>query len=520
MARRIRYSPNGLVLLGTEACNDLAVPLYSSQQHGNLPKHTLHRRDKALKLADATVEMIKLAPPAGARQAAFTIARKVVAHALDYDAGVLPCSMLLPHAGAIDDAVTRIAAATLDVEPHQLSPEQLTQLSLPTRCSGMQLDLPSRIVPLARAARLVEMGPQLRAAIASWCTTEVEPERFDGVDQAVADGLPGMLVQRGITALGGWGRPAASGEPSARDPFRPAVPEKHLLSAYLWHSAEACSFDLWCKLEDAQRVRMLSAGGPSAGTSFVAPLNTPGVHYTDRQWSEAVRWRLGMKIPMPTATCKNENLRGETCNELLDTNGDHAVTCGTGPLRTLRHDGLADIYADILEEVGALARRETFVPELSKRGKEAWLDVWGYGLIELPGILLDITVRHPRASRYMPAAARTHGFAAEQADIEKTEKYPASGGRSVLAVAHETWGRLGSGAEQLLAACAGVAARRAYRRGRLAGNCLGRWRAQLDAELHRNIAAQLAAAHVGLPGRRRRHAAPAGAADLEGRCPL
>ena len=124
-----------------------------------------------------------------------------------------------------------------------------------------------------------------------------------------------------------------------------------------------------------------------------------------------------MKTPMPTATCKNENLRGETCNELLDTNGDHAVTCGTGPLRTLRHDGLADIYADILEEVGALVRRETFVPELSKRGKEAWLDVWGYGLIELPDLLLDITVRHPRASRYMPAAPRTHGYAAEQADI-------------------------------------------------------------------------------------------------------
>ncbi|CAE8609268.1 unnamed protein product [Polarella glacialis] len=215
----------------------------------------------------------------------------------------------------------------------------------------------------------------------------------------------------------------------------------------------------------------------------------------------------------------NARLDGEPCGEPLDAEGNHAAHCGTGPLPTFRHNEIADIYADILEEVWALARREVFVPEFSAE-TEAWLDVWGYGIPELRDVLLDITVRHPRAGRYQPTAARVMGHAAAQAEKDKEEKYPAAGGRAVWAVAHETWGRLGSHAEEFLVTCAAVAARRAYRRGRAAGNCLRRWRAQLDAALHRGIAAQLVAARHGLPGRQRQRTAPADRAELEGRCPL
>ena len=484
---------------------------------------TLRRKEKALKLADAALEMIKLAPPAGARQAAFTIARKVVAHALDYDAGVLPCSTLLPHAGAIDDAVVRIAAATVDLRPGQLTPHQLVQLRLPTRCGGMQLDFPSHVIPLARAARLAEIGPSLRASIASWNTPagapDVVPGRFDGVDQAVAEGILTMLAERSIAAIGGGGKPVDLGQPASVDPLRPATPERHLLSLYLKHSGDLQSEELKLSMSAPQRTRLLSASGPTAGASFVAPLNTPGVHYADRQWAEAVRWRLGIHTPGPSTTCENARLDGELCGQPLDPEGNRAVMCGFGPLRTFRHDDLADIYAEIFEEAGAVARREVFVPEFSAQA-EAWLDVWAYGVPELPDALLDITVRHPRASRYLPGAARVAGHAAEQAELEKEAKYPSSGGRAVCAVAHETWGRLGSSAEHLLATCAAVAARRAYRRGRTAGNCLKRWRAQLDAALHRSIAAQLVAARLGLPGRWKRRAAPADRAELEARCPL
>ena len=195
------------------------------------------------------------------------------------------------------------------------------------------------------------------------------------------------------------------------------------------------------------------------------------------------------------------------------------VNVAQAPLRTFRHDDLSDIYAEIFEDVGVVARREVFVPEFSGR-EEAWLDVWAYGILELPDALLDITVRHPQAERYPPGAANCWGYTAAQAEEEKTEKYPAAGGRSVWAIAHETWGRLGNHAEHLLLTCSAVAARRAYRRGRVSGNCLRRWRAQLDAALHRGVVAQLASAQHGLPGRPRRRTAPMDRCDLEARCPL
>ena len=111
-----------------------------------MPAHTQQRLDKALHLALRLCQMVQAAPPAGAQQAAFTLARCVVAHSLDYDAGVLSCSTLLHHARAVDEAVMRVVAATLDMPADQLAGGTRGQLCLPARCAGMQLDLPSRSI--------------------------------------------------------------------------------------------------------------------------------------------------------------------------------------------------------------------------------------------------------------------------------------------------------------------------------------------------------------------------------------
>ena len=183
--------------------------------------------------------MIALAPPAGARQAGFTITRSIVAHAFDYDAGVLPSSVLLQHVGDVDEAVVRIAAATLDLRPTDLTADQMEQMHLPVRCAGLQLDLPSHVVPLARAAQLVCNGPALRAAMASWSSPVfAEVCQHDEVDQAISDNLLEQLAERGITTMGGGGRLVEEGQPAAADPLRPAVPEKQLLSVYLRYSAD------------------------------------------------------------------------------------------------------------------------------------------------------------------------------------------------------------------------------------------------------------------------------------------
>ena len=201
----------------------------------------------------------------------------------------------------------------------------------------------------------------------------------------------------------------------------------------------------------------------------------------------------------------------------MGVDGDHAIDCLRGPLRTRKHDDLADIYADVLDEAGGIARREAFVQELSGK-REAWLDVWAMGIPELPDLLLDVTVRHPRAARYALEAARTPGSTAARAEQEKSEKYPGVAGAVVWLLAHESWGRLGCRAEDLLTAAAAAAARRAMRRGRVAGSELRRWRARLDGALQRGTAEQLHSAKHGLPGRRPARRRPADLTLLEVSC--
>ena len=90
------------------------MPLYAA----GVPEQTRQRLDRAIRLADAALELMRLAPPAGAKQAAFALCRGIVAHALDYDAGVLPSSALLPHARILDNGVVSVVAASIDLRPY------------------------------------------------------------------------------------------------------------------------------------------------------------------------------------------------------------------------------------------------------------------------------------------------------------------------------------------------------------------------------------------------------------------
>jgi hypothetical protein len=351
----------------------------------------------------------------------------------------------------------------------------------------------------------MELGPALRLQVAEWALTEqvqLDPRALDGVTADEQGGLLELLAERGVAGLHGTGRPAGDGTPAApADPLRPQAPDKHLLSGLLRHSADTRFAALFASAAPAERVRLLSAGGPNAGSSMVAQLSVAGVHMTDWQWTSACRWRLGLLFAGRLGDCCNQRRDGSSCQHPLDREGNHAADCPCGPLRNQRHDELSEVYADILEEAGGIARREVFVQELSGT-REAVLDVWAYGIPELPDLLLDVTVRHPCAARYRPAAERTPASAASKAEAEKRERYPPAGGRQVWPVAHETWGRLGPAAEQLLQLCASAAARRAHRRGKVSGGELRRWRARLDGCLQRAVAMQQASAVRGLPGKR------------------
>ena len=210
IARKSQWSPYGLTLLGTDACGEKAVPLECHDKkvpQTRQVQHTLDRIGKAKKLANHIMNMVLAAPPAGAKQAAMAITRCTLAHALDYDAGVLPSIDLMPHAIELDECIAEIIALVADIPKIQMTGDVLTQATLPARCAGLQIDLPSQSLPLARAARLLEDGPAVREAVTAWRgrggahLDGLEPKDVDGVAEAVRGGLRAQLHERGIRGL-------------------------------------------------------------------------------------------------------------------------------------------------------------------------------------------------------------------------------------------------------------------------------------------------------------------------------
>ena len=354
-------------------------------------------------------------------------------------------------------------------------------------------------------------------AVAEWLAEDAPKQgcpdtanKVDGVDLEIETGLLEKLAQRGIERLGGAGLPTPSVTDAVADPLRPAVPARHLQSVYMSASAKHELGRVQAQVGRDDKARLHSAGGPTAGTCMVTGLTAGSqLHFTDQQWMAAIRWRWGLSQGQQGALCRNWNAqRSCQCNEVLDANGNHAADCPCGPLRTIRHDSLCDEWGEIFEEVGATARREIFCEELSKPSKEAWLDVWACGTPELSSVYFDVTARNPRAERYVQKAAETEGATATKAEGEKAETYPPRGGKQVVALSHELWGRLGSQAEHILHLCAALGARRDHRAGRPPAQRLRRWRATLDATLHRAVADQLLVAWAGLPGRPLRRVQP------------
>jgi hypothetical protein len=501
LADVLPLAPEGLIVLGTDAAGDHALPL---GPFAAAAEKTRERAAQACRLAKAALQLVYRPPPAGGKQIAWRICRNVITHALDYDSRILTSSLVLPHAAVVEQSAWEIVQAVIGRE---LSEDQRAQVQLPTCLAGCQMPMPTLIVPLARAAGVLETGLAVRNSVEKWGYDLATARRVDGVDDAVADGIFEGLHGHKVM-LSAPGRPARwSGDGTASqtpDMLRPAVPPRHVLSNFLRVHAEASYEDVLSRSTRRDRTRLRSAGGPNAGKALVAPAGLQATHYTDEQVVEVLRWRLGLAEIGEIPRCRNLAAKTmEECGEARDGFGDHAASCSFGPLRIKRHDNIAESLADIIEETGAHVRREAYVKAFSTPQSEAWLDIWAFAGLHIEDLLVDVTVRHPMASAYQPSASSRDGAAASVAEEKKLLRYPARGGRSVVPFAMETWGRLGPSAEELMQTLASEATRHARRRGNdaTAGAFLRRWRATLDAVLQKSMAKALMSARVGLPGR-------------------
>ena len=66
------------------------------------------------------------------------------------------------------EAAALAIAAVLAMPPAAIDARLMQQIVLPVRKAGLQIDLPSRVLPMARAASLMEVGPALRLGTRIW----------------------------------------------------------------------------------------------------------------------------------------------------------------------------------------------------------------------------------------------------------------------------------------------------------------------------------------------------------------
>ena len=259
LANFVPVSTEGITLFGTDASGEHALPL---GPWAATAEPTRKRAAKACKLAEACLALARAdpPPPQGGRRAAWSITRTIVCHALDFDARVLTCSTVLPYADLVDASAMAVAE---EVVGSTLSATAKKQMGLPTR---LQWQCISQMLPMARAADMLENGPQLRAVLQTWWPsfTAAELQQLDG--RAQSDDLLRQLASLNLH-LGQQGLPGAV---PVADPLASPCPARHLQSAYMAHRAEQLYNELRAQGSMRDKVRLLSAGGPTSGSSLVS----------------------------------------------------------------------------------------------------------------------------------------------------------------------------------------------------------------------------------------------------------
>ena len=173
---------------------------------------------------------------------------------------------------------------------------------------------------------------------------------------------------------------------------------------------------------------------------------------SDSNFRTAMRLRLGL-TNMPA------NAPGVRCDcghFMLPTEKDHALTCTRhGGTMTLRHSMITNDWRRIATRAGISSSVEPAINALP--GAQAAPNVRplsrGDILVVLPDGLTvcDVSVVHPAAASYA-AQARVPGGAAAARDRLKITKYQTTdpNGYAFVPLSHETYGRLGKPAMQLL----------------------------------------------------------------------
>ena len=172
---------------------------------------------------------------------------------------------------------------------------------------------------------------------------------------------------------------------------------------------------LLATLDEGDRARVRSCGGPGAGAWVHCAPTSRALQFTDLEYRVSTRLRLGVPLGLGGARelCRNRyatrERRGEECRAPLGADGYHALTCLIGGRPIRRHHGLRDLAAELGRDAGYHATTKHREPAWARvrvgvDGREehehADLDVRLERPPDDPLTYLDVVVTHPEGEAW------------------------------------------------------------------------------------------------------------------------
>ena len=187
------------------------------------------------------------------------------------------------------------------------------------------------------------------------------------------------------------------------------------------------------------------SGGSGGGAGLRFP-QLPRHHFTNQEFSTAVRLRMNMKVYSSDQQCRHKSRRdGRVCTVLSDAKGLHPLLCKLGGHIDVRHNGGRDCLADLVSaRVGSTVNVEQHVPDTLPDLRRPDVDFWDEGQRHVH-LDFEVCTPHGRTASATRAPPRA-GSLIETAEGVKRRKY-----RELLLIpiVCSHLGRFGKGAQSL-----------------------------------------------------------------------
>ena len=387
----------GIRLLGGAVRGEMAVEV-GPDDFGLGPARA--RADRAVALAGRIRDMVVAAPTPNAVNLAWHLASKCVAHALSYDARLVPSGDLRVLARPVSDALHDLVDAILSVEVEAPARRRLALTGAYGGCGmrqealGAYADASLYAAYYTKVDRVHILSAALGRPVPS-CRggDEAELARAGLLESGVmVDDTGGVRLAADAAAMyvaSPWhgdqpadevGRltaePAQAPGPQAQAvEMAPPRVARRYASRIFRHLDAVAAAQLWHAADGPHREVMLASGGRGAGALWLAMPDRASDLFGASHFRMATLLRLNAFRPPRAAACQlagrgdheGGDAEGRQCGRMMGARGAHALLCKLGPARMRPHRQLAAVLARELRDVGAEVDLERVVPELAQR---------------------------------------------------------------------------------------------------------------------------------------------------------